>query len=894
MLRTVASLVAAFFLVGFLRATPAASASPPQRRDSGVHPVRATLPNGLQIVVLPDALAPVVTTWLNVEAGSDDEPYEGLAHAQEHMFYRGSKTLGGTQADIIAGFTGDEDNADTQAVITQYFHTMPAQDLGVAIRLDASRFTGILDAEHDWREERGAIEQEVTRDNSDAAFRLGVRLQHHLMAGTPYADDGLGTLHSFDRQIEAPQLQRFYDTWYRPNNAIYVIAGNVDPATAIATVRRSFAAIPAKPLPPRPAIVLAPLRPALYTDTSDQPTTTALVAYRYPGFASADYAASVVLADILNNPRGDLYGLVAGGKAISIEADPNPFPRAGFITIVSHVSVTTVPRKAIDDVEATLARYRKNGVPANLIEAAKRHEIAQGATVANSIRGLAGAWSEALAAEHRTPQDDIDAIVAVKPADVDRVVATYLVNATANVAYAVPKAAKDAATTGGGESNAGESAKPAPARLAPLPAWAERALRATRAPQQTVRPTMLRLANGLRLIVAPERTSASVVVQGSILHDPGLEEPVGEAGVGDVVEALLPFGTRTYSRVAYQSQLDAIAATVHAGFSFSLATLASHFDRGMALLADDELHPAFAKHDFEVVRAQRSDELSGEATSPDHLAAVATAERLYPQGDPGRHFSSPADVEKLTLPEAVAFHRGAFRPELTTIVIVGDVTVPQARRVAERWFGGWKNVGPTPRIAPPVVADNRPASTTIPATGRVQDTVHLRETLPLASADPDVAALLVANTVLSGDFSSLLLRDMRVTTGYVYSVGTALPLGRTRSTFDVQYACSPQNFSKAQRVLVRDLHRLQTTPLDAERLQRAKAHLVSSIALVEESYAGLASSLLANAMLGLPLDTDLARARAELAVTPRDVRVAMSRWVRPDGFVRVVEGPTPQ
>jgi zinc protease len=134
----------------------------------------------LQIVVLRDRLAPVVTTWLNVEAGSDDEPITGIAHAQEHMFYRGSRTLSGAAADEIAGFTGDQDNADTQSEITQFYHLVPSADLDLALQLDRARFHGILDAQRDWNEERGAIEQEVTRDNSDANYRLYVKLLHHM------------------------------------------------------------------------------------------------------------------------------------------------------------------------------------------------------------------------------------------------------------------------------------------------------------------------------------------------------------------------------------------------------------------------------------------------------------------------------------------------------------------------------------------------------------------------------------------------------------------------------------------------------------------------------------------------------------------------------------------
>src|SRR5579864_8666346 len=113
-------------LTSLTAASPAARAAVPV---GGYSVTQATLPNGLRIVVLRDTLAPVVSTWLNFHVGSDDEPITGLAHAQEHMVFRDGTLLSGAQADEIAGFTGDEDNADTQNEITQYFHLVPSQDL---------------------------------------------------------------------------------------------------------------------------------------------------------------------------------------------------------------------------------------------------------------------------------------------------------------------------------------------------------------------------------------------------------------------------------------------------------------------------------------------------------------------------------------------------------------------------------------------------------------------------------------------------------------------------------------------------------------------------------------------------------------------------------------------
>lgn len=882
-LSLVCSVVFAAFV---LPAAVAAQAAP------RVEVTRATLPNGLRIVVLRDRLAPVVTTWLNVDAGSNDEAFDGLAHAQEHMFYRGSRTLGGPEADQIAGFTGDEDNADTQSEITQYFHLVPAADLDLALHLDASRFAGILDAPRDWLEERGAIEQEVTRNNSDASYRLGVKILHHVMAGTHYANDGLGTLESFGKQIGSPQLRAFYGTWYHPNNALYVIAGDIDPQVAIASVRRSFGAMPAAKLPAHVVGKLTPLAPATFTDTSDQSTIEAEVAYRYPGFDDPAFAAAVVLGDVLNSQRGDLFGLVAAGRAQSVEADVSTWPKAGMLQLISRVAIGTKPRAAIADLNALVARYRAHGVPASLVEAAKRREIVRVQTAAANVETLAQTWSQALAVEHRTPADDVAAIARVTPAAVDAVVRAYLVPATATVAYAIPKSggASDTVAVAASDTNAKKTTTAA----VHLPIWATNALHHLALPKRTIAPTTFVLSNGLHVVVQPEHASPYVAVNGTIAHDAGLEEPADKTGVQSVVEALLPYGTTHYSRVAYQGELDAISATAVHGFTFTLGVPSANFARGMTLLADAELYPAFDAASFAIVKNARSADLAGDATNPDHLALVATANGLYPEDDPARRFATADGVKALSLADIKAAYARAFRPDLATISIVGDVSVARAKAIAERTFGGWRAAGARPDVVPHPVADNGAREEVVAATGRVQDTVILTQALALGIHDPDIAQLQIANTMLSGDFSSVLIRDMRVTTGYVYSVGSALASGLLRSTFVVRYGCAPENFAKAQAVLERDLRRVASARPDGERLLRAKSRLLSDVALQTQSYDGLAARLTTNVGNGFPADRDFALARAELAATPDSVRTAVARWIRPSGFVRVIEGPAPR
>src|SRR5207248_11663296 len=138
---------------------------------------------------------------------------------------------------------GGDDNADTQQNVTQYFATVAAQNLDIVLNLDASCMRNVADSQEEWAKERGAIEQEVARDLSNPTYKFITRLNEDMFAGTPYAHDALGTRESFEMTTGA-MLKAFYRTWYAPNNAILVIAGDVDPVATLAKVKQLYGPIP--------------------------------------------------------------------------------------------------------------------------------------------------------------------------------------------------------------------------------------------------------------------------------------------------------------------------------------------------------------------------------------------------------------------------------------------------------------------------------------------------------------------------------------------------------------------------------------------------------------------------------------------------------------------------
>jgi len=886
---TLAALVMAM-LLAFAPQIRVAEAGPPDAPQV----VRATLDNGLRVVIVQDRLAVVVTTAVNYLVGADEAPpgFPGMAHAQEHMLFRGSPGLSAEALATIGAVMGGHFDADTRQTVTQYFFTVPAEDLDVALRIEAIRMRGVLDTEKDWQQERGAIEQEVAQDLSNPRYILDTKLRRAMFAGTPYAHDALGTRPSFDKTTGA-MLKAFYDKWYAPNNALLVVVGDLDPEATLQKIKALFGDIPAKKLPQRPEVKLQPVKAQSLRLKTDLPYGLHVTAFRMPGLDSPDYAAAEVLADVLQSQRGDLYALVPKGKALDASFSFDPLPKAGlaFATVAFPEGGDAASLE--NEVKAIFANIARHGVPADLVQAAKRQERRAAEFEKNGIANLAAVWSEAIAVDGLSaPEDDLARIERVTVEDVNRVARRYLDLDHAVIAVLTPqRSGKPVASRGFGGRETIALGATAPTKL---PEWAEQALSRLAVPESTVHPVVSTLPNGITLIVQSEEVSATVSVHGRVRNRPELQVPAGKEGVSQVLDQLFSYGSETLDRVAFQSALDEIGADEEAGTDFSVKMLAEDFERGVELLADNELHPALPEPAFEIVRRQVAQTVAGRLKSPDYLAGRALRAALFPREDPTLRQALPETVSALTLADLRDYYRRAIRPDLTTIVVIGKVTPERARQVIDKYFGGWSATGAKPETLLPPVPLNPPGATAVPDASRVQDRVTLAETLGLTRADPDYYALELGNRVLGGGFyATRLYRDLRKEAGLVYSVDSYFDLSQTRGIYFVQYACDPQNVDKVHGIVARELQAMQAAPVTAQELELAKALALRELPLDEADIDGIARGLLERSVLDLPLDEPTIAARRYVALSAAEVQAAFGKWVRPDDLVQVSQGPQP-
>jgi zinc protease len=860
---------------------------------------RATLSNGLRVVIVRDTLAPVVTVEMSVLAGGNESPAEfpGMAHAQEHMAFRGCTGMTSDQTAAIYSQLGGQDNAFTEQAVTHYYVTVPLPDLDVALQAQAACMRGVDDSQEEWSEERGAIEQEVAQDLSDPWYRLILRVKQDMFAGTPYIHDALGTKSSFDATT-GQMLKQFHESWYAPNNMILVIAGDVDPEATLARTKELFGGTPSHDIPVRSPVVLEAVHPEAFTLKSDFANTIGVLAFRFPGTDSPDYAATRVLIDVLSSERSNLYRMESSGKTLNVNFDfAETYAKASIAYGQVESANGANARRAIRNMQRILAGYAAEGVPEELVEAAKRGELASVEFQRNSIAGLASVWSDALADEGRnSPDEDVEAIRKVTTLDVNRVARQYLDSSNAVVGTLIPSPTRHPTSekrTSYEKKSGFEKVTSSAVQPVQLPSWAADALEQLKIPEAHALPSDMILENGLRLIVQTDSTSPTVLLRGSVRHSIDSRSDAHDGAAAEILKGLYAGGPQGMDRLAFDKALDDIGADETAGYGFALDVLKENFSRGVELLADNELHPALRPGDFKVVKRQTSRSIAGTLKSPGHRTSEALTAALLPASDPEVREIKPKAFKRVNLHAVRQFQEANIRPDLTTIVVVGDVSPDEARTVIEKWFGGWKAVGPTPNTTLPPVPINKASSVHVPDPGATQDSVILAEQLDLNRFDPDYYPLQLGNTILGGNSEGTrLYHDLRQVSGYVYDVDLDLDASETRAVYSISYGSAPENTGKARALIRRDIEQMRTGEVSAAELHQAKAFLLRQIPLSASSEEEVAEDLLDRAETGLPLDEPIREVGKYLDVNASEIREAFAKRIRPDGFVRVVRGPS--
>ena len=863
-----------------------------------------TLPNGLRVIVHTDRKAPIVAVSVWYDVGSKHEPAgrTGFAHLFEHLMFNGSENAPGDFFEPLKQVGATDYNGTTSFDRTNYFENVPTGALDRALFLESDRMGYLLGAITPavLDEQRGVVQNEKRQRDNQPYGLVQYRLFERLFADTPYAHLPIGSMADLDR-ASLDDVKGWFRQHYGPNNAVLVLAGDIDLATAKAKVARYFGAIPRGPESKLPAVSVPALTAPISDTVQDRVASTMIVrAWPVPGLNDPAAPALDVAGAVLGGMTASRLDTVLVRQeklAVQASASYSDMAQIGMfsINVVLRPGVdSAVVNKRIDAILADLARTGPTADEVNRVVTT---------AVAGRIRGFeaVGGKASALAQGALYTGDpayyrrELAALAAQTPATVKAAMDTWLTRPAYTLT--VVKGQRDAYA---------EAAVPPATAVKPAP---ETPVMGNRGPLPPVGDlagltfptvTRARLRNEVELIYA-QRTAVPVT-RVSISFDAGVAADVsGKLGTQQLTLALLDEGTATRDGIAIAQEQQRLGARIGSGFSadrtgVSLDVPSANLAGGLDLFADIIRRPAFAETEVARVKQQQLAAIQQELTSPDGIARRVLPRYLYPEGSPYRKSAGAGDpraVARLTRAELVAWHQAWLRPDKAKVFVVSDRPLAEVRAAIDARFGDWTATGPAGVKTVPPVAAAAPAPPRVVLIDRPDSPQSLVFGVDRTALSGTVELLpyTVANDALGGSFLGRINMDLRETKHWSYGASG----NYTRNLGGVAYVLrAPVQADKtaaaitAMRLNVADF--VGAKPLTSAEFTRAVNGGIRSLPGSFESAGSVLAAMQQSDLLGRPDDYIRTTAARYRALTLPQVSQAIRSVIDPARLTWIVVG----
>ena len=836
-----------------------------------------TLDNGLRVVVHTDRKAPIVAVNIWYHVGSKDEPEgrTGFAHLFEHLMFKGTENYPGEyfRPFELVGATGL--NGTTSFDRTNYFQNVPTTALDMALWMESDRmghFLGAIDQAL-LDEERGVVQNEKRQGDNQPYGRVWESLfKASYPAGHPYSWMPIGSMEDLEA-ASLDDVKEWFRTWYGPNNAVLVLAGDIDVETAREKVKRYFGHIPAGPPLARKNTWIAArtesTRETMY-DRVAQPRIYRAWNIAETGTAEEDRLA--LLAQVLGGSQSSRLNarLVHQDQLVdSISASAFSLEISGLFMIVATVKQDVDPARVEAIIDEELARLLKDGPT--------RAELAQARTQfrAGFIRGIEriggfGGKSDVLAG---------CAVYTGNPG--------CFRDSLARIDSATAADLKAAGARRLAQGDHTLTVLPFP-EFATVPAEVDRSLGL---PQVDEFPDVTfpalqraRLDNGIEVVLA-ERHEIPVV-QLQLQFDAGYAADLGgKLGAASFTMAMLDQGAGKRSALELAAAIEAEGAQVSAGAgldtaTISLSALKERLDSSLALFADVALRPQFAAAEIERVRRQWLAQIAQEKTRPQAIAYRLLPPLLYGEGHP---YAIPftgsgteASVAALTRDDLLAFQRDWLRPDNAVILVVGNTTLAEIVPLLEKHLGRWQ-VPETPRPTKKITPVERPGAARVylvDQPGAVQANI-MAGLLVNSTADEASLDLDIANGVFGGTFTSRINMNLRDQKGWSYGVRSSASSAKGQRPWIISAPVQIDRTAEAILELRRELTEFTgDQPATGEEVDKIRANRIRSLPGSYETASAVLGTIGRIVSYGWPDDHVVREQQRTEAITVEQVRAA--------------------
>jgi zinc protease len=851
---------------------------------------KVTLDNGLTLIVHEDHKAPIVAVnvWYHVGSKNEVPGRTGFAHLFEHLMFQGSENHDEDYISSLQKLGATDLNGTTWFDRTNYFETVPTNALDTVLWLESDRMGHFADSISQAKldEQRGVVQNEKRQgDNQPYGKVWAPILEQVFPNGHPYSWETIGSM----ADLEAASLEdvrEWFATYYGPNNAVIVIAGDVETDEVIAKVTDYFSDIPPGPPLTKPGTWIPRLDSERRRTMEDRvPQSRMYAAWPGPAWGTMDAHHLALAAEILGGDKNSrLYKRLVYEDQIASDVAVAPLPLE--ISGITYLIATAQPDHTLAEVEAAakeeIRKFIQNGPTRKELERVKvraRADFLRGIERVGGTEGKSGILARSMVYGNSPDfyQQQLADIETTTREDLRQVIENWM-GAGVFVMEVHPYPELTAS-----ESGADRTTAPDPGEFPDVgfPAFVR-----------------TQLDNGLDVIIS-ERAGGSLVAMSLIIDAGYASDQFSRPGTAKIAMAMLDEGTSKLSALEISEDLALQGARLSAGSTLdtsfiSLSAIKDRLDDSMSLFAKVALDPIFPADELERMRRISLTNIQQEKNTPTSMGLRVLPRFLYgenhPYGQPMTGSGTEESITATTRDDLVNFHETWFKPNHATLIVTGDVSAEDILPRLEKLFGKWEP-GDVPEkgIATVRLPDDKTIYI-IDKPDADQSVILAAQLLP-PKANPDEIKIQAMNDILGGTFAARINMNLREDKHWSYGARTLIPGARGQRPL-MAYA---QVQTDKTRESIEELRKEITgihgdRPPTQDELTVVKSTDTLSLPGRWESISDVLASIGEIVQFSLPDDYWSTYAQRVNSLDVEDVTLAAKQHITPDNYVWVVVG----
>ncbi len=870
-----------------------------------------TLPNGLKVIAHEDHRLPLVAVdlWYHVGPLNERAGRTGFAHLFEHMMFEGSEHVGEkAHIKFVEGAGATDVNGTTSFDRTNYFETMPANQLELALWLESDRMGFLMEGldRAKLANQRDVVRNE-RRQGEGRPYDLADEKVYQLLFPKehPYYANVIGS-HADIEAARVADVRDFHQQFYTPNNASIAIAGDFDPKKLKELLTKYFGPIPQGPAVAPVNITTTPItsqRRAVVTD--DVQLQQVKIAWLTPpAYTPGAYDTSAAMFALggAKDSRLDEALVYRTQMAQSVSCEVEGLKLTG----IAECSITVKPGVKLEDAEATawaeIAKLQAEGPTAAEIEAGKAVNLTRKITGLQQLGGFGGIadtmdeYNQYTGDPGYLPRD-IAAAQAVTVAGAKAAAMRYFARDAAVVIYTVPgkKVLNDVPRSPENTDAEVKLVNPYSDEFEAAQAWRK----TPPAPGPTLSfhlpaAKSFALKNGLKVYYVEDKNLP--VISAQLTARAGAENTSAtEAGLASLTASVMSEAPTTRDHALLAAAEEAIGTSIAVSAAMDSASAgvtvtSNNADAGLDLLADVIERPAFKPEDLDRLKKRRLVGIAQEGDSPQVVALRVGRKLLFGDQPYGNYTTGTKEsVEAVTRETMMGFYKAHFGPADSALLFAGDVNESEARRLAEKYFGEWANpVTAVPALPPAPPAPARHI-VIVDKPGAPQ-TALFAFGLGVPITSPDIESIQTMNYTLGGAFASRINMNLREEHGYTYGASSTYSPYRAGGSFIAGGLVRTDVTGAAAKELLYEVSRFPSNPPTDAELKMARDANTQSIPGLFETTAATAGAESSIFLYNRPLDYYSTLPDKYRAVTASDVTRVAKDDVHPDNLIIVCVG----